>query len=198
MVKGKIVRAASLAVTSAGLLAVMPFGIAGASAGTITTTGYQSYNAVVSKNTSSVHSNNHTNLLIGSASVQGSASGSAYASKNTTGGNVATGNSSNNNSTMTDVSVTTPTPVMPMSMGVGAGDNTGTIGTTGADSVNKVVSVNSSDVHTNTTTNIANLSFSAQESSTGNADASKNTTVGNVTTGNSSNTNTTTTTITVQ
>ena len=196
MVTTKIVRTASAVVTTVGLVAAATSGIAGASANTITLTGYKSDNVIVNKNTASVHSSNHTNLLIGSANLQASQSGDASADKNTTTGNVASGASSNNNSTMTNVTVSSTTPTAaPMTMPTSTGDNS--IGTTGAQSDNKVINTNSSTVDTHNDTNIAAVNFNGQESSTGDASATKNTTSGNVTSGNSTNTNTTDTTIVV-
>ena len=197
MVKGKIVRATSLAVATVGLLAVP--GIAGASAGSISDTGYQSNNVIVAKNMMDTSYKTHTNLLVGNVNLQGSSTGDVKVDKNTNAGSASSGAASNASATSTNVMISNPTPTMPagtMGTGMGGGD-TGTISDTGANSTNKIVDTNSSDTHVTTTTNVAAINFNAQESNTGNVSADKNTNVGNVTSGNASNSSYTSTTITV-
>jgi hypothetical protein len=199
MVKSKLVRASAVAVASVGLLTAVS-GIAGASAsnGSISTTGFQSVNVNVAKNTSHVHVDNHTNLLTGNLTLQSAHTGSASSTQNTTvAGGAGTGAATNGNNTSMGVAVTNTTPVAPMNSGMSS--SSGSIDTTGANSVNKNISVNTSDTHVTNTTNVAALNFTAQQSTTGDATVSQNTTVtgGGATTGAATNTNSTTTTIMV-
>ena len=209
MVRNKILRASALVAASAGVM-LNTVAVAGASpsSGEISTTGFNSSNRVISKDSfrlrDSLKVANHNNVLVGNATYQDSFSGDAHQSKNTTGGSVATGDATNHSVTSTalDVSNSTPSLPMPIMADIGGGNGgSGHIDTTGADSSNVVVnkrdvSVSQKEVIANVN-NIAVLNATKQSASSGDASSSKNTTAGDVMTGSASNESTTTTTVTI-
>jgi len=208
MVKNKIVRASALVAASLGLMANAA-GVAGASSssGVIDTTGFNSLNTV--KNIDSLRARsslkvaNHDNTLVGNSTSQDAYSGRARASENTTSGDVFSGDTSNHSSTSTalDIRNSTPSLAHPDLSLPSLGGGSGQIGTTGADSSNVVVNKQKVDLSSKVTiandVNTAVLNNTDQHASSGSAEADRNTKVGTVESGNSSNVSSTSTTINV-
>jgi hypothetical protein len=208
MVKNKFLRASALVAASAGLMLNVA-GVAGASSssGVISTTGFDSLNKVINKNSlraqSSLKIANQNNVAVGNMTDQSALTGDARASKNTTGGSVLSGDAANHSATSTSLSIhnSTPSLAMPSLPSLGGGSGTGSIGTTGADSSNLVINKQdasfSSKVTVANRNNVAVFNNTDQTAVSGDASASKNTTVGNVLSGDASNTSTTTTTVNI-
>jgi hypothetical protein len=209
MVKNKILRVSAVAVASAGLMLGMA-GIAGASSssGVLGTTGPDSFNKIISQDSTRLNSQldvaNRNNVFVGNTTDQAALSGDASQRHNTTGGDVTTGDTMNHSAVSTMVSLTNTTPSMTMPAAVsggGSNSDTASIGTTGPDSSNVVVSRRDFSVSeratVQNTNNVAVFSHTDQVAASGDASSSGNTTGGDVMTGAASNVSTTSTTLTI-
>ena len=104
MVKNRIIRATAVAATSLGLVAGLT-NIAGASSGSLNTTGPYSTNTVKSINKAHVDVSNSNHLFLTSDNMQQSGSGSANVSGNTNGGSATTGSATNTSTNTVSLTV---------------------------------------------------------------------------------------------
>lgn len=196
MVKSRIIRATAVAATSLGLVAGLT-NIAGASSGSLNTTGPYSTNTVKSINKANVHASNTNQLYLTSDNMQHSASGSANVSGNTNGGSAGSGAATNTSSFGATVHLTNTTPGGLLGGSLSTPSDTGTITNTGPNSDNSVVSVNKLSVNVTNNNNISLTSNNTQSAYSGSANVSGNTNGGSATTGNASNSSTSTVSLTV-
>jgi hypothetical protein len=184
----------SATVASLGLVAGLS-GFAGATSGTISHTGADSYNVIRSHKSNTVKVRNNNDVNVTNTNSQSAYSGDVGAWKNTTVGDISTGDAANMNTTHISATVnnaasgstwantTTPT---------GGSGATGTIHDTGYDSTNIVKSVDTTKVNINNENNLTVDNSNCQTATTGSVNVSKNTTVGDISTGDATNTNNTT------
>jgi len=159
----------------------------------VSTTGADSDNNVHVNNTLHSTLTNHNNAGVANLNLQGAGSGNVKADKNTSaGGDLSSGDASNTGSSDTTVSVSNKDS----SFGgadLSAPDSNVTIDKTGADSDNNVHISNSASMTQTNTNNVKVLNFSLQSAKSGNVNATKNTEVGGLSSGDATNDNTTTT-----
>jgi hypothetical protein len=173
-------------ISSLGIVAGMAGGIASAQTpSTITNTGPESHNIVVSNGSDKTKVENNNDLNYDSSNPQTAETGSAWSSDNTTGGGATSGPATNTSSTMADVVVTNDSSsAMPATDPGSGSDGAGTtISDTGPESTNKVID---NDTTTTTVTNNNDLSVdtnNTQKAKTGDASVSDNTTGGSATSG---------------
>lgn len=194
MVKSKIMRATAVAVTSLGAVAACA-GIAGASAGTLDTTGPNSTNVVKSITKLHTQITNKNHLSVQSNNSQGASSGDAVTVHNTTAGDATTGDAKNSNAVGATVQLTNSMPDMTVT--TDNSDNTGNISNTGPDSSNTVLSVTKSSLKVTNTNSVTVASNSEQDALTGKAVVAGNTTGGSATSGAASNSNSDSVSITI-
>lgn len=188
----KIKRTLGAAVMSLSLVVGLS-GFAGATAGTISNTGPDSYNKVKSESTHKVKVKNNNNLNVNNSNSQTAYTGDAKVKHNTTGGDATTGDAMNTNSLSVSATVNNAASSSAWSAGSGGGGgNTGSINQTGPDSTNKVTFKETTKVKVENNNNINVSNNSSQTATSGDARVSDNTTGGSATTGDASNTNTTT------
>jgi hypothetical protein len=188
----KIQKKLGAAVLSLGLVVGLS-GFAGATTGTIDTTGPDSVNKIHSESSQRVDIDNDNDLKVNNSNSQKAWSGEAEVRDNTTGGDATSGDASNMNSFDADVSVDNSGSVgAAMGAGAGgAGDNDGTIENTGPDSYNSVRFESRSTVDIDNDNDLYVSNHNYQTASTGDATVRHNTTGGDATTGSASNENTT-------
>jgi hypothetical protein len=196
MIKSRIIRATAVAATSLGLVAGLT-NIAGASSGSLNTTGPYSTNTVKSINKAHVDVSNNNHLYLTSNNMQQSASGSANVSGNTNGGSAGSGAAANTSSFGATVSLTNTMPTDMLGGSMAAPSNSGTITNSGPNSDNKVVNVNKLSVNVSNDNNICLTTDNQQSAKSGTANVSGNTNGGSATTGNASNTSTSTVSLTI-
>jgi hypothetical protein len=196
MKKQQLMRAAATTVLGIGLTT----GFAAAQTSGIDHTGASSDNAIVSKVRNSAHFNNDNDLRVRNDNDQDARSGRVEANRNTTAGNVGSGAASNGANTSTTVAVDNSAGVKALAGWGGSADQglgNVTISNTGADSDNKVVTKVSNSLSVRNDNDIHVTNSNDQDAHSGNVEANRNTTVGNVTSGPASNTSTTSTEIKV-
>ncbi|HEX7484036.1 MAG TPA: hypothetical protein VF281_02690 [Candidatus Saccharimonadales bacterium] len=188
----KIQKKLGAAVLSLGLVVGLS-GFAGATTGTIDTTGPDSVNKIHSESSQRVDIDNDNDLKVNNGNSQKAWSGEAEVRDNTTGGDASSGDASNMNSFDADVSVDNSGSVgAAVAAGAGgAGDNDASIENTGPDSYNTVTFENRSNVDIRNDNNLYVSNHNYQTASTGDATVRHNTTGGDATTGSASNENTT-------
>ncbi len=187
-------RKSAAVVSSLGLLVGFG-GVAGASAGTNSTTGPNSWNTVKSHVSNDTDLNNNNHLAAYTSNPQGASTGSAKVWGNTNGGSASSGAASNSSSTSVSASVNnsaSSTAALNSGMGSGAASSTGSNDTTGPDSHNAVVSTVKNNVDVNNNNSICVTTSNTQTASSGNAEVSGNTNGGSASTGNASNNSNTT------
>jgi hypothetical protein len=184
MKKIKLLRAAAVAVLGLSLGA----GVASAAPGdaSITNTGPDSVNTVRFNNDRDVRIRNDNDLSLRNNTPQRAESGDATVRHNTTGGDATTGAASNDSLMRVNATIDNSSTAA-LSGGNGSGSATGTIDTTGPDSVNRITFNNSSDVNVNNDNDVNITNNNRQTAETGNARVSGNTTGGNATSGDASN-----------
>ena len=184
MIKSRILRATAVALTSVGLVAGLS-GIAGASSGSVSNTGPDSSNKIMSlvKNQVAVTNNNHVSLM--NQNDQAASSGNTKVWGNTTGGSATSGNATTNNAANVSLSVKNTMP----SMSGASTSNTGTINTTGPNSDNKVLFIAKNDVTVSNDNSICIVNTNEQSATTGDATVSHNTTGGSATSGSATTSN---------
>ena len=189
----KIQKKLGAAVLSLGLVVGLS-GFAGATTGTIDTTGPDSVNKIHSESSQRVDIDNDNDLSVRNDNSQKAWSGEAEVRDNTTGGDATSGDASNMNAFDASVSVDNSGSVgAAMAAGAGgAGDNSASIDNTGPDSYNTVTFENRSNVDINNDNDLYVSNHNYQTASTGDATVRHNTTGGDATTGSASNENTTT------
>lgn len=189
-----IKRTIGAGVTSLGLVVGLA-GFAGATSGSNTTTGPDSYNVVKQKIRSRLEVNNHNNVHVSNTNHQTASTGDAEATHNTTAGDAMSGNAGNDNSLHGSVSVSNSgagsaaaaAMNMPQSSSF-TGSNTNT----GPDSTNIVKSSTSTNVEVNNHNDISVSNSNTQSAYSGDATVSHNTTGGSAVTGDATNSNSTT------
>ena len=186
MVANKVLRAAAAVVASAGLMVSLT-GIAGAAtgSGSISTTGPDSTNKVISKEHTHISVTNNNTLGLSNTANQNAVTGTARVNHNTTGGSATTNGATNSSTLGVTVDVTNTMPAMPAS---GGGTGNASINTTGPDSLNLVVSKNSTSLNVQNNNMVSLSNTVNQNAASGNATVSGNTTGGNATSGAASNT----------
>jgi hypothetical protein len=192
----KVTRGFGAAVASAGLVFGLS-GVAGATSGTIGTTGPFSNNQISSNeiNTGLYTSNN--SLPIHSANAQSAHTGSANVAFNNTGGSAMTGAANNSNSTNVVATVSNGGAGGMLGGTWGVNQDSATITTTGPSSNNQVF-LNRTNTMTVTNNNSVPITtVNTQTALSGSANVSGNTFGGSAITGNASNTNTQTISVNV-
>jgi hypothetical protein len=189
----KIQKKLGAAVLSLGLVVGLS-GFAGATTGTIDTTGPDSTNKIHSESSQRVDIDNDNDLKVRNDNSQKAWSGEAEVRDNTTGGDATSGDTSNMNAFDASVSVDNSASVGDaVAAGAGgAGDNDATIENTGPDSYNSVKFESRSSVDIDNDNDLYVSNHNYQTASSGDATVKHNTTGGDATTGSASNENTTT------
>ena len=170
-------------------------GFAGASSGTIGTTGAESNNKIKHETSTEWNVDNNTDVDLKNKTRQEASSGDVEAKSNTTAGNATTGSASNGNTTNGTVEVDNSQASSGASglmgssgSGSGGSSNSGSISNTGYASENQVETTNRMDVDINNDTNVDIYNTTEQSAASGNAQVQYNTTGGSAVTGNASNT----------
>lgn len=170
-------------------------GFAGATTGTIDTTGPDSRNTINSDTSYRVEVDNDNKIKVHNENTQKAWTGDAKVYDNTTGGDATTGDAWNDNAFEAEVVVdnsASTAGALRGAGGAGAGHHhEATIENTGPDSVNRVEldSRTNIDVHNNNELYVSNDNY--QTASSGDATVTHNTTGGDATTGDATNTNST-------
>lgn len=193
----KMKKIAGAGLTSLALV-VGVAGFAGASSGTIGTTGPDSNNEIKNETSTSLRLNNHNNVNLAAQTHQHASSGDAVGVHNTTVGNVETGNTANTSSVSADVSLsnTQSTSSVSAALNMPASD-TGSVNNTGPDSNNKVTFENHAYVNVDNHNDVDIHNSVDQSATSGNAIVHDNTTGGNAVTGSATNDSTTSFTVSV-
>lgn len=188
MQKLDIKKAAGIGVLSLGLVVGLA-GFAGASSGTIGTTGPDSNNEVTHDSNVDMDFDNRNDLNLDNNSDQWASSGEVEVEGNTTGGDAETGSASNANSVSATVEFDNSQAASSFdgAMG-GSGSNSGTINNTGPDSNNEVRYESRVDVNVDNNNDVRIDNDVDQSSRSGDAEVRNNTTGGSATSGNVSNT----------
>ncbi|MGB4758944.1 MAG: hypothetical protein WBP26_02710 [Candidatus Saccharimonadales bacterium] len=188
----KVLKTVGVGLASLGLVVGLS-GAVGASTGSISNTGPDSYNKVSDKQFKLVKVHNKNNLGVSNANSQNAWSGDASVKHNTTGGSATTGAASNANATSVSATVNNAVGAGAAAAAVnnGAGSNSATISQTGPDSYNAVKFETKSVVTVENKNNLSVSNVSTQTASSGDAKVYDNTTGGSATSGNASNSNTT-------
>lgn len=189
----KIARVAALSVMAISLTG----GVAAASSGSIGTTGPDSTNKVEHKNRSKRKVENNNGLFVVNYNPQEARTGRARVSHNTTGGDAASGDATNDSLLRARVTVdNSGSSDVALGSG-GSGSNSGTISNTGPDSYNKIKFDNKSSVKVTNNNLVGVVNVNEQKAKSGSARVSGNTTGGDATSGNASNISTNETTISI-
>lgn len=194
MTKTSLLRYAAIGMASVSLA-----GVAAASTVSFDTTGADSNQEVHIGNHSKLKTTNHNDVAVGNFNAQVAASGDVDAYKNTTvSGASGSGDAMNENTTRTEVEVT--------NSGAGAGlaswfgqsaNDVVTIDNTGADSNQHVDINNTKTVEMTNVNSVEITNENVQAAKSGDVNASKNTTVGGLTSGDAHNSSSTTTSVRV-
>lgn len=177
--------------TSVASLTLGAATVAGATSGTIDTTGPDSHNDINYSSTSTVSLDNNNNASATNNNPQSTVSGEAEVEHNTTGGNATSGAASNDSSLEVSYSVSNNG----MSWGNMGSDSFGddaTIKNTGPDSENTIGFVHTMSVNVSNNNNLTVTNNNSQTAVSGEAEVEGNTTGGNATSGDASNTSNTT------
>lgn len=189
----KIQKKFGAAVLSLGLVVGLS-GFAGATTGTIDTTGPDSTNTITSESSHEVTVSNSNDLSVDNDNDQTAWTGEAEAEDNTEAGDAASGSASNENALEAEVTVDNSASVGSASElgGAGSDEHQATIENTGPDSVNEVNFDSQMSVDINNDNNLQVTNNNTQTASSGDATVEHNTTGGSATTGDAMNTNMTT------
>jgi len=193
MTKLKMLRAT--ASVAAGLTFAAGVGVAGASSGSIDTTGPNSRNIVKFKNLNNKNLTNNNNVGVTNGNSQSAYTGNAKVKHNTTGGNATSGDADNANSLGVNLTIDNSGCGCDGSSGGNGGSWTGDISNTGPHSFNKIKFTNENNVNVTNNNNVGVNNSNTQTAASGSARVSDNTTGGDATSGSASNTNETSVTI---
>ena len=167
-------------------------GFAGATTGTIDTTGPDSRNTITSDTRYRVEVGNDNNLKVYNDNDQRAWTGDAEVEDNTTGGGAETGAAWNDNAFEAEVSVdNSASTAAAFEGGAGGGDHEATIENTGPDSVNRVEFDSRTNIDVHNDNNLYVHNDNNQTASSGDATVEDNTTGGDAVTGDATNTNST-------
>lgn len=191
----KIQKRLGAAVMSLGLVIGLS-GFAGATTGTIDTTGPDSDNTIHSEWSQRVDVHNDNKVDLDNDNDQDAWTGDADVEGNTNAGDADTGNANNANALTGNVTIDNSGSVPSGSVGgSGGGNHTATIRDTGPDSDNHVTFETKSKVEIDNDNNVYIDNNNEQDASSGDATVENNTNGGSASTGNASNTNTSSFTI---
>lgn len=168
-------------------------GVAGAA--TIDTTGPDSTNRITHRNDVRTRVSNDTSVRLTNNNPQTAVSGDARVTRNTTGGDVSTGAAANDSLVEASVEVdNTGAASEALSNAGGSGGDWGdaSIENTGPDSLNVISSRNTVRTTVENDTDVSITNNNSQTAVSGDARASRNTTVGDVSTGDATNVSTAT------
>lgn len=181
------------AVLSLGLVVGLS-GFAGATSGTIDTTGPRSDNTIRSETSQRVDVDNDNNLDVHNDNDQRAWTGDAEAEENTTAGDAESGSAMNDNALDATISVDNSASVGALADwgGGNGGGNEASIENTGPRSDNHVNFENRSSVEINNDNDLEIHNDNNQTASSGDAEVKDNTRGGSATTGDATNTNSTT------
>jgi hypothetical protein len=189
----KLLRIATAAAVSASLVT----GFAAAeSGGSIDTTGPDSHNVIINKNSDRLRIHNDNDVNLTNSNDQHAYTGDAKVSHNTTGGDATSGDASNSNSLDATVNVDNSAGMAGMSFG-GSGSTGGSIDNTGPDSHNVIVNKSSTSVRISNDNDINICNTNNQRATSGDATVRDNTTGGSATSGDATNTNSATFSVSV-
>ena len=189
----KLRKVVGTSVLSLGLVVGLA-GFAGASSGTIDTTGPDSHNEIEHEWTSKVEVDNDNDVDLTNKNDQYASSGEAEVEDNTTGGDARTGNAANNNSLSGTVVIDNSAGVDGLG-GSGGGSNSGRIENTGPDSHNEVEFDYYSSVEIDNENDVDIYNDNDQTAKSGDAEVDGNTTGGDAVSGSATNTNSTSFTV---
>lgn len=193
----KIKKTLTTGVLSLGLVVGLA-GFAGASSGSIGTTGADSENEIKHESSLELDFENDTDLHLMSRNEQKASSGEAEVEFNTTGGDARTGSASNANALSGTVEIVNSQSAEAYAdMDTADASNTGTINNTGFNSENEVTFENKVEVDIDNDTDISIHTSNEQSAYSGDAEVHHNTTGGDAVTGNVTNTNTSSFTVRV-
>lgn len=167
-------------------------GFAGATSGSIGTTGPDSNNEIKHESTSRVEVKNHNKLHLMNQNEQEASSGEAKTHGNTTGGDAESGSAANMNALDATVEVDnsgSAAGLVGNGMGSGGSNNSATISNTGPDSNNEVKIETKSYVDVSNKNDVHVSNTNEQSAYSGDAKVTHNTTGGSATTGAVSNSN---------
>lgn len=188
MKKIDIKKAAGIGVLSLGLVVGLA-GFAGASSGTIGTTGPDSENEVTHESDVDMDFDNRNDLNLDNRNDQYASSGEAEVEDNTTGKDAKSGNASNGNAVSATIQFDNSQTASSFDGAAGgSGSNSGTINNTGPDSENKVEFESRVDVDVDNDNDVRIDNDNDQTARSGDAEVRHNTTGGGATSGNVSNT----------
>jgi hypothetical protein len=182
------------AVLSLGLVVGLS-GFAGATTGTIDTTGPDSNNTINSDTRYDLDVDNDNDLRVDNDNDQRAWTGDAEAEDNTEAGDAASGNAMNENALEAEVTVDNSASVGAageLGGGAGSDENQASIENTGPDSNNEVNFDSRTNIDINNDNDLRVNNDNNQTASSGDATVEHNTTGGSATTGDATNTNTTT------
>lgn len=189
----KIQKKFGAAVLSLGLVVGLS-GFAGATSGTIDTTGPDSSNKIRSDSNYRVDVENNNDLKVHNDNDQHAWTGDAEAERNTEGGDATTGSAANENAFDAEVSVDNSGSVgtvADLGGGGNGGDHEATIHRTGPDSYNSVTFDSDTRIDIENNNDLYIHNDNNQTASSGDATVERNTEGGSATTGDASNTNST-------
>lgn len=188
-----------LRIAAASVMAIsLTTGVVSANSGSNDTTGPDSTNVNDIRNRHNVEVKNEADIELRNSTYNAAYTGDANARRNTTVDDVGTGDARADNLFRASVRVDNDgatTAALNNGSGNGSADFSNHL--TGPDSVNRNILRNSSNVEVKNKTDVNISNHTYNKASSGDASASRNTTVGNVTTGNADAINTTDVTITV-
>lgn len=188
MKKIDIKKAAGVSVLSLGLVVGLA-GFAGASSGTIGTTGPDSENEITHESNVDMDVHNDNNVGLTNKNDQYASSGDAEAKDSTTAGGAESGKASNANSVTASVQLDNSQAASSLgSAAGGSGSNSASITNTGPDSENEVKFESRVNVDVNNDNDVHVYNDNDQTARSGDAEVEHNTTGGNATSGAVSNT----------
>lgn len=194
----KLKKAVGASVLSLGLVVGLA-GFAGATSGTIGTTGPKSHNEISNKTHTDVKVSNDNDIRFSNKNHQYASSGKTQVKGNTTGGSATSGDSANQNTLNATVEVDNSgaAGVVDSVLGSGSEGGQASINNTGPDSQNKITSENNVKVNMNNDNDIHVTNNNDQVAKSGSAEVSHNTTGGDATSGSATNTSSSTFTVRV-
>lgn len=196
----KIQKKFGAAVLSLGLVVGLS-GFAGATQGTIDTTGPDSDNTIRAETTQRVEVENENELEVENNNDQVAETGEAEVEHNTTAGDVRTGDAANHNDFSVSASVDNSASVAAMDNHMGGnwgGNDDVVIENTGPDSDNHVVIEKRSTVEIENENEVEITNNNSQYAASGEAEVEGNTTGGDAVTGDATNTNSTSVTLNIK
>ena len=197
--KRKLLSITAFSVIGLGALGVAG-GVVSAQTGNVRNTGPDSYNRITSRVNNERKVRNYNTVMASNTNDQKANTGAVSSTRNTTGGNAASGTASNAASyavagTVTNTPSSTAAMATPASAATGA--NAGSIDTTGPDSTNVIKSTVNHKTSVTNDNVVCVTSDNVQTSQSGDVTVSRNTTGGSAMSGHASNTSNTSVTLSV-